>query len=163
MKGSQTQPNQRILLTGRFSKTILQLNPTNLYHQFCVLQLNCHNKQHTTLSALNNEKHHIALLFQEPWVYHHDFQPPTHQAWKRLTPTTNPATYSTNSQNLTEVEIDILLKGINQKLIFFALYNPPCTFGGLQELEKKVVRDECQALSNGNCYGLKSPSSALEP
>ncbi|MBW0497170.1 hypothetical protein O181_036885 [Austropuccinia psidii MF-1] len=160
MKGSQAQPNQQILLTGRFSKTIIRLNPTNLHHQFSVLQLNCHNKQDTNLSALNNEQQHIELLFQEPWVYHHDFQPTTHQAWKRLTPTTNPATWSetpwtciyihnfvpsknltfssTNSQNLTQVAIDILWKGINQKLIFFALCNPPFIFGGLQELEKRL-------------------------
>ncbi|MBW0533219.1 hypothetical protein O181_072934, partial [Austropuccinia psidii MF-1] len=158
---NQAQSNQRIRLTGRFSNTTIRLNPTNLHHQFSILQLNCHNQKDTTLSALNNEQQHIALLFQEPWVYHHDFQPPTHQAWRRLTPITNPTTWSerpqtyiyihnfvplknitfsnTNLQNLTQVAIDILLKGINQKLTFLALYNPPCTFSELQELDQRLL------------------------
>ncbi|MBW0480551.1 hypothetical protein O181_020266 [Austropuccinia psidii MF-1] len=160
MKGSQAQPNQRIRFTGRFSNTIIRLNPTNLHSQFLILQLNCHNQKDTTLSALNNKQQHISLLFQEPWVYHHNFKPPTHQAWRRLTPITSPGTWAerpwtciyicsfvplknitfsnTNSQNLTQVAIDILLKGISQKLTFFALYNPPRTFSGLQELEQRL-------------------------
>ncbi|MBW0546470.1 hypothetical protein O181_086185 [Austropuccinia psidii MF-1] len=161
MKGSQAQPHPRIRLTGRFSDTFIRFSPTNLNNKFSFLQLNCHNRKDTTLSVLNNEQHHIALLLQEPWVYHHDLQPPTHQAWRRFSPIINPQTQAdrprsciyirnfipsknisstnTKSQNITQVAISVLIEGKNKNLTLLALYNPPSTFIGIQELEQRLA------------------------
>ncbi|MBW0503839.1 hypothetical protein O181_043554 [Austropuccinia psidii MF-1] len=49
------------------------------------LQLNCHNRYDSTLSILNSELTHVALLLQEPWI-----NPPTHKNWHRLTPANTP-------------------------------------------------------------------------
>ncbi|MBW0516042.1 hypothetical protein O181_055757 [Austropuccinia psidii MF-1] len=42
------------------------------------------------MSALNSELTHTALLLQELWVNPHNWLPPTHQNWHRITPETSP-------------------------------------------------------------------------
>ncbi|MBW0494380.1 hypothetical protein O181_034095 [Austropuccinia psidii MF-1] len=62
----------------------------NPNQDFLFFQLNCHDRYDSTISVLNSELTYTALLLQEPWGNPHNWLPPTHQNWHRITPTPNP-------------------------------------------------------------------------
>ncbi|MBW0544877.1 hypothetical protein O181_084592 [Austropuccinia psidii MF-1] len=80
---------------------------TNLSQEFLFFQPNCHNRYDSTISVLNSELTYTTLLLQEPWVNPHNWLPPTHQNWHRITPTPNPRNHkpaftSTSRYHLTK-------------------------------------------------------------
>ncbi|MBW0496048.1 hypothetical protein O181_035763 [Austropuccinia psidii MF-1] len=109
------------------------------------------------LSLLNTEQENLALLIQEPWVYHHNLQPPTHTAWRRITPVNSPQERNDrtrtcihirsfipsrnitiggdNNRLLTSISIEI---GEEKKLTLKSLYNPPTTFEGIDILKNSL-------------------------
>ncbi|MBW0557824.1 hypothetical protein O181_097539 [Austropuccinia psidii MF-1] len=109
------------------------------------------------LSLLNTKQENLALLIQEPWVYYHDLQPPTHNAWRRITPVNSPQEQNNrartciyirsfipsknisiredNNKFLTSVSIEI---GGGKKLTLKSLYNPPTTFKGIDILKNSL-------------------------
>ncbi|MBW0514366.1 hypothetical protein O181_054081 [Austropuccinia psidii MF-1] len=160
---NQCPPQRRIRIIGRFSETRVSLIPSASHNKISILQLNCHNRKDTILSLLNTEQEHVALLIQEPWVYFHNLQPPTHNAWRRITPTTLPQTRDErprtciyirnyipsknitigegNNKYLTSVSID--LDG-GRKLTMKSLYNPPTSFEGIDILRQNLNNTNCR-------------------
>ncbi|MBW0517155.1 hypothetical protein O181_056870, partial [Austropuccinia psidii MF-1] len=120
------------------------------------LQLNCHNRYDTTLSILNSELTHTALLLHEPWINPYNWLPPTHQAWHRITPVTNPRSKDEKSRAciyiskripahhiVNHMQENNLLSAITlleiskstPHITLLSLYNPPSTFEGLKLLD----------------------------
>ncbi|MBW0516803.1 hypothetical protein O181_056518 [Austropuccinia psidii MF-1] len=54
-------------------------------------------------------------------------------------PSKNIISTNTESQNLTQVAISVLIEGKNQNLTLLTLYNPPRTLIGIQELEQSLA------------------------
>ncbi|MBW0474569.1 hypothetical protein O181_014284 [Austropuccinia psidii MF-1] len=143
--------------SSRFSETRVSLIPPASHKKISILQLHCHNQKDTILSLLNTKQEHIALLIQEPWVYYNYLQPPTHNTWRRITPTISPHTQDKrpitciyirnyipsknitigegNDKFLTSVSID--LDG-ERKLTLNSLYNPPTSFEGIDILRHNL-------------------------
>ncbi|MBW0501014.1 hypothetical protein O181_040729 [Austropuccinia psidii MF-1] len=115
------------------------------------------------LSLLNTKQANLALLIQEPWVYHHNLQPPTHNAWRRITPVNSPQTQENrarsciyirnfipsrnitiredNNKLLTSVLIEI---GGENRLTLKSLYSPPTTFEGIDILKDSLNNNNPQ-------------------
>ncbi|MBW0463301.1 hypothetical protein O181_003016 [Austropuccinia psidii MF-1] len=72
------------------------LTKHSYHHSF--FQLNCHNRYDSTLSVLNTELTHMALLLQELWTNPYDWLPPTHQNWNRYTPRMTPTNRNKRSR-----------------------------------------------------------------
>ncbi|MBW0546443.1 hypothetical protein O181_086158 [Austropuccinia psidii MF-1] len=122
MKGSQTPPQPRIRIIGRFLETRVRLTAPANHNRISILQLNFHNRKDTTLSLLNTEQDNMALLIQEPWVYHHDLQPPTHTALRIITPVNSPQTQEERPRTCIYIRNFILSRNItigedNNKLL----------------------------------------------
>ncbi|MBW0482641.1 hypothetical protein O181_022356 [Austropuccinia psidii MF-1] len=122
-----------------------------------LFQLNCHNRYDTTFSVLNSELTHTALLLQEPWINQHNGLPPTHQAWHRITPITNPRNKNNKPRAciyiskripahhiVNHIQENNLLTAITltevsdstPQVTLLSLYNPPSTFEGLNLLDQ---------------------------
>ncbi|MBW0525250.1 hypothetical protein O181_064965 [Austropuccinia psidii MF-1] len=108
-------------------------------------------------SLLNTKQGNLALLIQEPWVHYHDLQPPTHNAWRRITPIDSPqkrndrartCIYIRNfipSKNITIGEdnnkflTSVLIKMEGEKKFTLkSLYNPPTKFEGIDILKDSL-------------------------
>ncbi|MBW0553653.1 hypothetical protein O181_093368 [Austropuccinia psidii MF-1] len=87
MENLTRQPNHKEELPLGNNSNVFQ---NHSHSDFTFFQLNCHNRYDTTFSILNSKLTHTALLLQEPWINPDNWLPPTHQAWHRITPITNP-------------------------------------------------------------------------
>ncbi|MBW0521937.1 hypothetical protein O181_061652 [Austropuccinia psidii MF-1] len=147
------QPNHKEELPLGNNSNIFQ-NHSNSDLTF--FQLNCHNRYDTTFSILNPKLTHTALLLQEPWINPHNWLPPTHQAWHRITPVTNPRSKGEKSQACIYISkriparhivnhmqennllLAITLLEVSEStphITLLSLYNPPSTFEGLNLLD----------------------------
>ncbi|MBW0501769.1 hypothetical protein O181_041484 [Austropuccinia psidii MF-1] len=124
---------------------------------FTFFQLNCHNRYDSTMSTLNSELTHVALLLQEPWVNPHNWLPPMHQNWHKITPNASLRTKDKKPQACTYINRQIpshQIDGCPQdnallmvttlldmstsipQLTLLSSYNPPMTFAGIQILNQ---------------------------
>ncbi|MBW0562448.1 hypothetical protein O181_102163 [Austropuccinia psidii MF-1] len=140
MKGSQHPQQQRIQMIGSFSETRVSLIPTAKHNKISILQLNCHNRKDTMLSLLNTKQENLVLLIQEPWVYHHNLKPPTHNAWRRIT--ANITIGEDNNKLLTSISINL---GEGKKLTLKSLYNAPTTFEAINVLNNTLSNNNPQS------------------
>ncbi|MBW0542588.1 hypothetical protein O181_082303 [Austropuccinia psidii MF-1] len=74
------------------------------------------------LSLSKIKQENLALLIQEPWVYHHNLQPPTHNALRRITPVSSPQTRDNRARSCIYIRSFIPSKNIaigedNNKLL----------------------------------------------
>ncbi|MBW0464330.1 hypothetical protein O181_004045 [Austropuccinia psidii MF-1] len=58
---------------------------------------------------------------------------------RNFIPSKNIISTNIKSQNITQVAISVLIEGKNRNLTLLALYNPPSTFIGIQELEQRLA------------------------
>ncbi|MBW0488302.1 hypothetical protein O181_028017 [Austropuccinia psidii MF-1] len=119
-------------------------------------QLNCHNRFDSTMSVLNTELTHMALLLQEPWTNPYDWLPPTHQNWHRYTPRMTPTNRNERSRACIYINKSIPSHQIHYlpdnndllcwvtinnshpsipKITLLSLYNTPTKFDGLLPLQ----------------------------
>ncbi|MBW0520160.1 hypothetical protein O181_059875 [Austropuccinia psidii MF-1] len=147
---SEDQHTRTPLITPTLSEDI-DHPLTHHPHHFSFFQSNCHDRYDSTMSVLNTELTHIALLLQKPWTNPYDWLPPTHPNWHRyaprLTPTnrnertraciyinrsvpTHQILYLPDNNNLLSwVPINNIHPAV-PKVTLLSLYNTPTKFDG---------------------------------
>ncbi|MBW0508238.1 hypothetical protein O181_047953 [Austropuccinia psidii MF-1] len=101
---------------------------------FTFLQLNCHNRYDSTMSVLNTELTHMALLLQEHWTNPCNGHLATHPNWHRSIPTHQIHSTPRNNNLTTDVTINNLHPTI-PRLTLLSVYNTPTKFDGLPHLQ----------------------------